>query len=401
MERRKFIVGIPALAVLTTIQAAEKHIETRSDFERFSNYFYQIRKPIFDAWCKGELIKTLDRSELPRKERMKFAALEVIARIFYPLCQTDKEGSFLTPEILKALEKSLSPGFADSFNWDKGEQPLVDASILAAGFLQNPFIFEKRLNANIQAGLIEGWKKCLAIKPYENNWLLFAAVVEAALQKWDKPFKPECIAYAILKFEDWYKGDGFYGDGPKFHIDYYNSIIIQPFLLILGKLGHVEKDLMARHLTRAKRHAEVLERMIGADGSFPPLGRSLCYRAGLFHHLAFMALEEKLPVSLSPGAVKKALCLCIEKTLDISVDGNLGEKAIDKSSGILRPGLFNFEPQLAEIYINTASLYLCTWAFLPLALGKNHEFWLMEKAQTTADKMKMNQSLGLDAALKD
>jgi len=401
MDRRKFIAGIPALAVLSSIDTVEKRVETKTDFDRFSQYFYQIRKPIFDAWCKGELIKALDRSELPRKDRMKYASLEVIARIFYPLCQTDKEGTFLTPEILTALEKSLLPGHPDSFNWEKGDQPLVDAAILAAGFLQNPFIFEKKLNLKIQTGIITGWRNCLKIKPYESNWLLFAAMVEAALQKWDKPQKPECIPYAIKKFEEWYVGDGLYADGPSFHLDYYNSIIIHPFLLILGKQKLVDKELYIKHITRAKRNAEVLERMVAADGTFPPLGRSLCYRAGLLHHLAFMAKEEMLPVTLPLGAVKMALSLAIEKTLNIVNQGEIGENAIDTKTGILRPGLFNFDPQLAEIYVNTASLYLCTWAFLPLALGKEHEFWNMEKALTTADKMKINHALGIDSALKN
>jgi len=401
MERRKFISGIPALAVLNSIPSLGHTEENKSEYERFMGYFLQIQKPVFDAWAREKLVSTLDRIELPGKNRNQFSALESIARNFYATCQIDKEGKFLNSEILNAFERSLKPGHPDSFNWDKGDQPLVDAAILAAGFLQNPFIFEKILNAKIQKGLIEGWKKSLSIKPYESNWLLFAAMVEAALQKWDRAFKPDCVPYAIQKFEEWYKGDGFYGDGPKFHIDYYNSIIIHPFLLILGKQGHVEKDVMAKHIIRAKRHAECLERMIGADGSFPPLGRSLCYRAGLFHHLAFMALEEKLPVSLSPGSIKKALCLSIEKTLDVSAKGNLGGNAIDQSSGILRPGLFNFDPQLAEIYISTASLYLCTWAFIPLGLGKDHEFWTVEKSQTTAEKLKMSQGLGIDAALKD
>ena len=401
MERRKFIIGIPALAVLNSIQPLEASVQNSSDFDRFSDYFHQIREPVFGAWCKGELIKTLDRSELPRKDRMKFAALEVVARIFYPLCQIDKEGAFLTSEILAALEKSLQPGHADSFNWNKGDQPLVDAAILAAGFLQNPLLFEKKLNPKIQSGIIEGWRNSLKIKPYESNWLLFAAMVEGALQKWDKPLKPECIPYAIQKFEEWYVGDSFYADGPRFHMDYYNSIIIHPFLLILGKQGLVDKELAIKHMNRAKRHVEILERMVTRDGGFPPLGRSLCYRAGLFHHLAFMAKEEMLPASVSFGAAKKAITLAIEKTLHIKNPDQIGTNAMDLDTKILRPGLFGFEPQLAEVYINTASLYLCTWAFLPLALGKNHEFWNMEKALNTSDKMQMNQSLGIDVALKD
>lgn len=401
MERRQFIAGIPALAAINSIQSVPQQIDSKNDFDRFSGYLNQIQKPVFEAWAERRLVASLDRAEFPRKPRNQFAALEAIARNFYSICQVDRKGLFLQPEIISALESSIMPGHADSFNWDKGEQPLVDAAILAAGFLQNPFLFENKLNANIQAGLIEGWRKCLSIKPFENNWLLFAAMVEAAIQKWDKPFKPECIPHAIQKFEDWYKGDGFYSDGPRFHMDFYNSIIIHPFLIVLGKLGHVDPQLMQKHLDRSKRHAIVLERMIGPDGGFPPLGRSLCYRAGLFHHLAFMALEEKLPALLSPNSVKKALSLSIEKTLAISAKGKLGENAVDQSTGLLRPGLFNFDPQLAEIYISTASLYLCTWAFIPLGLGKDHEFWANEKGHTTAEKLKSSQVLEIDQALKD
>jgi hypothetical protein len=36
---------------------------------------------------------------------------------------------------------------------------------------------------------------------------------------------------------------------------------------------------------RAKRYAAVQERMIGPDGTFPPIGRSLAYRCGAFHLL--------------------------------------------------------------------------------------------------------------------
>ena len=31
------------------------------------------------------------------------------------------------------------------------------------------------------------------------------------------------IDYALRQHEQWYKGDGIYGDGPQFHFDYYNA----------------------------------------------------------------------------------------------------------------------------------------------------------------------------------
>ncbi len=34
-----------------------------------------------------------------------------------------------------------------------------------------------------------------------------------------------------MRFKDWYKGDGWYGDGVDLHMDYYNSYVIHPMLL--------------------------------------------------------------------------------------------------------------------------------------------------------------------------
>ena len=78
-----------------------------------------------------------------------------------------------------------------------------------------------------------------------------------------------------------------YGDGPDFHFDYYNSFVIQPILLDIyastGVAGEErEWDALAPGVVRrAVRYAEVQERLIAPDGSFPPLGRSLAYRCAL------------------------------------------------------------------------------------------------------------------------
>ena len=39
------------------------------------------------------------------------------------------------------------------------------------------------------------------------------------------------VDYAVRQHEQWYKGDGAYGDGPEFHWDYYNSFVIHPMLV--------------------------------------------------------------------------------------------------------------------------------------------------------------------------
>ena len=71
-----------------------------------------------------------------------------------------------------------------------------------------------------------------------------------------------------------YMGDGLYGDGPHFHWDYYNSFVIQPFLLnILDALGPDAsrwQSLRQPILDRARRYAAIQERLIVLKPLSPP-----------------------------------------------------------------------------------------------------------------------------------
>lgn len=73
--------------------------------------------------------------------------------------------------------------------------------------------------------------KLRGIKAFENNWLLFASMVEAALLEFTGECDLDRLTYGVFRFrDDWYKGDGVYGDGPSYHADYYNSFVIHPML---------------------------------------------------------------------------------------------------------------------------------------------------------------------------
>src|ERR1700739_1438383 len=113
---------------------------------------------------------------------------------------------------------------------------------------------------------------------------------EAALALMGGWWDPMRVDYAIRTLDTWYKGDGVYGDGPEFHWDYYNSFVIHPMLLhVLDATAKASPNwvtLKRKMTARARRSAASQERMIGPDGSFPPIGRSLCYRFGAFHLLA-------------------------------------------------------------------------------------------------------------------
>ena len=172
------------------------------------------------------------------------------------------------------------------------------------------------------------------------------------------------IDYAVRAHQQWYVGDGLYGDGPRFHWDYYNSFVIQPMLLdVLRNIGpHATtwQPLLPDTLARARRYAAIQERLISPEGTFPVIGRSICYRTGAFQLLAQMALLGELPAPLTGASVRAALTAVMRRLLD--APGTFDD------GGWLTVGFAGHQPHLGESYISTGSLYLCAAVFLPLGL---------------------------------
>ena len=171
-----------------------------------------------------------------------------------------------------------------------------------------------------RANVVAALKSTRPIKPGENNWLLFSALVEAALWQFTGECEIARIEYALNKHEQWYVGDGTYGDGPNYHWDYYNSFVIQPALIAVLEVCREKKSPLATQLPtvlgRAKRYAEVQERLISPEGTFPVIGRSSAYRFGAFQTLSLMALRRELPKSIEPAAVRCGLAAVVRRMID-------------------------------------------------------------------------------------
>ncbi|MGH7981400.1 MAG: DUF2264 domain-containing protein, partial [Limisphaerales bacterium] len=207
--------------------------------------------------------------------------------------------------------------------------------------------------------------------PTSNNWVMFAAMVETALGMMGEATLKERLEDSVRRMLGWYKGDGAYGDGEFFHWDYYNSFVIHPMLLdSLAPLKAKEAAYERIHkieLARARRYAQILERLIAPDGTFPSLGRSTTYRFGALQSLAQIALMEELPHPVKPAQARGAMTAVMRRMIEApgTFDGR----------GWLQIGFCGHQPSLAEPYISTGSLYLCAAALLPLGLSPDREFW--------------------------
>jgi hypothetical protein len=295
---------------------------------------------------------------------------------------------------LKAVANAVNPQAKDFMQWTGG-QPLVDASYMAFALVRSAWLWE-HLDETTKKQVVEVLKTTRSTVPVYSNWILFSGMIEAFFCKYDLGYDPVRVEFGIREFtQHWYVGDGMYSDGMSFHLDYYNSIVIHPNLsTILEEVNAKKKTYLReqeRELAIGQRYAEILEHLINADGSYPALGRSIVYRGGVFHHLANIAYKKELPASLKPAQVRCALTAMIKKTL--------GAPQTFTADGWLNIGLYGKQPGLADFYITTGSLYICTNVFAPLGLPETDPFWADADEPWSAVKIWSGQDAPADHAL--
>ena len=409
MKRRNFIqlssilsfVGLaPAITSATVVdtKAIDEAFETTGAKDR--TYWVQlldkIASPILSNMSKGELRKNMPMDYSPTwdNRNKEVAYMEAIGRLivgiapFVALPDDDSEEGRIRKKMRDQIHASLThavdPESPDYLYWGspKVAQPLVDAAFLAQALLLAPAALWEPLSKLTKERFITEFTKLRAIKPSNNNWVLFAAIVETFLLSIDAPIDATRIDAGIDKIQGWYVGDGWYSDGVKFHFDHYNGFVIQPMLLTVlrvnvskGRRTQAELDLAIK---RMKRYASFQERFISPEGTFPVFGRSSTYRVGAFWPLATLALENNLPAGVLLSQVRPALTAVFKRVF---------VKDTFNASGLLTLGFVGAkQSNIADSYSNTGSMYLASFAFMPLGLAASHEFWTAAPTNWTQKK---------------
>jgi hypothetical protein len=411
MIRRSFLRHIPLLAstpFMISRRPSQADPETLLDDRSYwIDKLCKITEPVLNSLATQRLKSTMpvECVKGTEEDRRKVTHLEAFGRSLVGLAPWLELGADNTEEgklrkkyielTLSSIKNAVDPSSKDFLNFAEGRQPLVDTAFFAHALLRAPKQLWGNLNSEIQQQVLNALRSSRVIEPYQSNWLLFASMVEAALLKFSGDYDSKRLLFGLEQHETWYKGDGMYGDGPSFHFDYYNSFVIQPMLLDVLKTYVELKGELKEQLDvvtkRAIRYADILERLIAPDGSFPPVGRSLAYRCGAFQHLSQLALQKQLPSHIKPSQVRSALTAVIRKTID-------APNTFDKN-GWLHIGFAGHQPSIGESYISTGSLYLCTAAFLPLGLPPSDEFWSTSAEDWTSKKVFGGKEVKIDKAL--
>jgi hypothetical protein len=410
MNRRDFLtvagtVGVAPLAGIGAAPAQTPAPAQGSDRAYWVGVMTRLADPVLKNLADGTLKARMPVEQAAGADRRGVSHLEALGRLaagMAPWIELPPEDSAEGRQraayadlARRAIARAVDPASPDFLNFTRERQPLVDAAFLAQGILRAPRALGKDLGSVTTRQLVSALESTRAITPVFSNWLLFSATVEAALARLGGPWDRMRVDYALRQHDQWYKGDGVYGDGPAFHWDYYNSFVIQPMLLDVLDVVRDEmpawKELASRAEPRARRHAAILERLIAPDGTFPAVGRSIAYRFGAFQLLAQMALRRALPGEVSPAQVRGALSAIIRRSIEApgTFDAN----------GWLRIGFCGHQPGIGETYISTGSLYLCTVGLLPLGLPPADPFWSAPAEPWTSVKAWSGQPFPIDRAL--
>lgn len=407
MNRRDFIQKntFAGLAVV----AAPAHINTTTaaapDDTRlyWAKLLYKIAEPVLKNLSESTLQKNWQVEFSPTwdNRNAKVAYLEGFARTMVGIApwlalpdDNTEEGKLrkqLRNYAIKSIQNSVDPGNADYMLWRKESQTLVDAAFLAQSFLKAPDALWKPLDEITKKRVIEEFRLLRRVVPGNNNWLLFASIIEAFLLFIGEEADRYRIEFGLRKIEDFYVGDGWFKDGEIFHMDYYNSFVIHPMIVdVLDTQLKVHNKLLpdkknqnleaqySKAVKRMQRQADFLERLISPEGSFPPFGRSMTYRLGAFQALTHTALLHQLPEEVSPAQVRCALTAVMKRMF--------AQEGIFDKAGWLSLGFAGHQPGMADSYSNAGSMYLTTLGFLPLGLPATDPFWAEADADWTQQK---------------
>lgn len=400
----KLTITLSLLITLFSIFSCKEVKSQNSDRQFWIETMLQVADPVLKNLSEGTLKQNMPFESLSiDSNRRKVSYLEATGRLICGMAPWLELGADETEEgalrakyidlTVRSITHAVDPDSPDylTFGLLAIHQPLVDAAFLAQGLLRAPTQLWGNLSPQTQEQVITELRRSREIKAWNNNWLLFASMVEVALLEFSGEYDSARLYYGVDKFKnEWYKGDGWYGDGPNLKIDYYNSFVIHPMLTDILKVMRKHQlpgyDFLETQIERHARYAAQLERFISPEGTYPVVGRSIVYRFGAFHALSQAALLEILPPALAPEQVRCGLTSVIRRQME-------SPRNFDPD-GWLRVGFTGEQINMSESYINTGSLYLCATVFLPLGLPPTHPFWVNPGKDWSSKKAWNGEDIG-------
>jgi hypothetical protein len=407
MKRRNFLLSALGAGSLAAVGAAPATAANRirsaangaEDRGFMVDLLAKMARPVLGPMSQGRLQKTWSPEVSPTWDgrNPKVGYLEAFGRLISGIApwlalpdDDSAEGRLratLREQAVASYAHSVDPGSPDYLLWRSEGQPLVDSAFFTNGFIRAPKKLWAPLDAATKRRVITEIKGLRRVAPPYTNWLLFAAMNEAFLLSVGEEWDPMRVDLALRKINEWYAGDGWYADGPRFHFDYYGSYVIHPMLVGIlevlvatgAKLNSISPDeLLEQAFKRMQRYGEHLERLIAPDGGYAPIGRSLTYRTAVFQPLGLLAWRRRLPKTLPEGQVRAAT-MAAQRAI-FANPSNFGK------DGYLTIGFAGHQPTLGDVYSNAGSMYIASESLIALGLPQSDDYWTAPPLPWTTKK---------------
>jgi hypothetical protein len=246
-------------------------------------------------------------------------------------------------------------------------QARVEAASVAIALHESRAVLWDALDDGVRARVVDWLAEAVGRTDYPAcNWLWFQNVVEAFLRSVGGPWSAEDIARNDDAIESWYRGDGWYTDGPGGtgrNYDWYAGWAMNFYPLWYCRMspGHVDDATWTRHRTRLRAYLDGVQHLYSPDG--PPMhqGRSLTYRHAALAPVWAGAVFDASP--LPPGRTRR-------------LASGVLRHFVSRTGDELQPiGWYGAFSPVRQPYSGAGSPYWSGKAFAGLVLPAGHPVW--------------------------
>lgn len=202
------------------------------------------------------------------------------------------------------------------------------------------------------------------------NWKFFRVLIDLGLDKVGISYDRQLTENHLEELDNMYIGEGWYGDGDRASIDYYNPFALHFYGLIYYLVRKdIDPERSQRFKDRALEFAKQYIHMFADDGASIPYGRSMTYRFAVISFWGVLPLitksdeEPVIPWGILKGVFLRNLRWWSEQPVSRFRSNVL-------SVGFSYPNQF-----MCEAYNSPESPYWAFKAYVPLMLLEDHPFW--------------------------
>jgi len=268
----------------------------------------------------------------------------------------------------RALLDGTDPSNPSTYWGDIGhlDQRIVEsADIAVALWMSRERVFNK-MTPGEQEQIIAWLAQVDNKGTYTDNWILFTAMAQAVRHHLGFPSPLDDLDNRLMQIGEFYRGDGWYVDGPTDEFELYNAWMFGwHYLLWTWIDGDRRPDHRQEVLERGRSFIDGFLHFFGANGSYPAWGRSIVYR---FAALAPFAVGHFLNIApKDPGLLRRVSSGCIHYFYDRGL--------FDLDGHFARQGYHGNFPAAGEAYISPGSPYWCCHGLFALTFDRDDPFW--------------------------